>query len=169
STCATTAIGATSRRWRWPATATCGAANRSGWRLVSNPGFVVGLAAEARLARSPGWPIAIGGGTAGGARLAAERLVSDGVTALISFGLAGGLDPALRAGSLLVPGAIMMDGQRLPTDRTVSERLGGVSIPLLLGARDAVASAAAKAALFAATGAAAVDLESGAVACVAIE
>jgi len=137
------------------------------WRWGSDPGFVVGLAAEARLVRSLGWPVAIGGGTAGGARLAAERLVSGGITALISFGLAGGLDPALRPGSLLVPRTIITDGQRLPTDPGLSERLGGVSIPLLLGAWDVVTSAAAKAALFAATGAAAVDLESGAVARVA--
>jgi adenosylhomocysteine nucleosidase len=137
--------------------------------LGSDPGVVVGLAAEARLVRSLGWPVAIGGGTAGGAWLAAERLVSGGVTALISFGLAGGLDPALRAGSLLVPCAIITDGQRLPTDPRLSGRLGSVSIPLLLGARDVIAGVAAKAALFAATGAAAVDLESGAVARVAAE
>jgi adenosylhomocysteine nucleosidase len=138
-------------------------------RLGSDPGFVVGLAAEARLVRSLGWPVAIGGGTAGGARLAAERLVSGGITALISFGLAGGLDPALRAGRVLVPRAIITDEHRLPTDPALSERLGCVSIALLLGARDVVAGAAAKAALFAATGAAAVDLESGAVARVATE
>ena len=119
--------------------------------------------------RSLGWPVAIGGGTAGGAVLAAERLVSGGVTALISFGLAGGLDPALRAGSLLVPRAIVTNEQHLLTDPELSERLGGVSVPLLLGARDVVASVAAKRALFAATGAAAVDLESGAVAGVAAE
>jgi adenosylhomocysteine nucleosidase len=137
--------------------------------LDSDPGVVVGLAAEARLVRSLGWLVAIGGGTARGAGLAAERLVSGGVTAVISFGLAGGLDPALRAGSLLVPRAIMTDEQHLPTDPELSERLGCVSIPLLLGARDVVATAAAKARLFAATGAAAVDLESGAVARVATE
>jgi adenosylhomocysteine nucleosidase len=137
--------------------------------LGSDPGVVVGLAAEARLIRSLGWPVAIGGGTAGGARLAAERLVSGGVSALISFGLAGGLDPALRAGNLLVPRAIITDDQRLPTDPGLSEHLGGASIRLLLGARDVVAGAAAKAALFATTGAAAVDLESGPVACVATE
>jgi adenosylhomocysteine nucleosidase len=101
--------------------------------------------------------------------LAAERLVSDGVTALISFGFAGGLDPALRAGSLLVPRAIMTDEQRVLTDPELSERLGGASIPLLLDAPDVVATAAAKATLFAATEAAAVDLESGAVARVATE
>jgi adenosylhomocysteine nucleosidase len=137
--------------------------------LGSDPGFVVGLAAEARLVRSLGWPIAIGGGTAVGARAAAECLVRDGVGALISFGLAGGLDPALRAGSLLVPRAIITYGESLPTDQALSERLGGVSIAVLLGAEAVVTSAAAKATLFAATGAAAVDLESGAVARVATE
>ena len=131
------------------------------------PGLVVGLAAEARVARPLGWPIAIGGGTYAGALLAAERLVRSGVSALVSFGLAGGLDPALRPGALLIPHEVLTDGHRLPTDRALGRHLGTPSPIIMFGADSVVTSAAAKTALFAATRAAAVDLESGAVALVA--
>jgi adenosylhomocysteine nucleosidase len=131
--------------------------------------IVVGLAAEARIAQRLGLPVDIGGGTASGAQAAARRLVASGATGLISFGLAGGLDPALRAGVLLVPTAVWIDDRSVPTDPLLSQRLGGCSAGLLLGAGDVVATASAKAALFAATGAVAVDLESGAVARVAAE
>jgi adenosylhomocysteine nucleosidase len=130
---------------------------------------VVGLAAEARIAWRLGLPVAIGGGTASGAEAAARRLVLSGATGLISFGLAGGLDPALRAGALLVPTAVLVDGRSVPTDATLSRSLSDGVGGLLLGASDVVASTAAKRALFAATGAVAVDLESGAVARVAAE
>ena len=38
-----------------------------------------------------------------GRKTAARRLIDDGSDALVSFGLAGGLDPALRPGALIVP------------------------------------------------------------------
>ena len=66
-------------------------------------GIVVGLAAEARIARRLGWKVAIGGGAAAGAEAAARRLIDEGSDALVSFGLAGALDPALRPGALIVP------------------------------------------------------------------
>jgi adenosylhomocysteine nucleosidase len=130
---------------------------------------VVGLAAEARIAGRLGLPVAIGGGTASGAEVAARRLVAAGAAGLISFGLAGGLDPTLRAGALLVPAAVFVNGRSVPTNAALSRRLSDGVWGLLLGASDVVASVAAKRALFAATGAAAVDLESGAVARVAAE
>jgi adenosylhomocysteine nucleosidase len=127
------------------------------------------LAAEARLVRSLGWPIAVGGGTAEGARSVAERLVRDGVSALISFGLAGGLDPALPPGTILIPTGVMVDGDHFSTDPALRARLGDAVTDTLLAASEVVASASAKAALFAVTRAAAVDLESGAVARVAAQ
>jgi adenosylhomocysteine nucleosidase len=135
--------------------------------LDSELGLVVGLAAEARVARPLGWPIAIGGGTYAGALLAAERLVRSGVKALVSFGVAGGLDPALRPGTVLVPQMVLTDGRHVPTDPALNQRLGRQSEVILLGADRIVASAAAKTALFTATRAGAVDIESGAVALVA--
>ncbi len=127
-------------------------------------GVVVGLAAEARIARPLQAVVRIGGGTPAGAEMAAESLAAGGVVGLLSFGLAGGLDPALKPGDLLVPRAVRAFGQSWPADAGLLALLGGPTIELLLGEGAVVASAAAKRQLWQATGAAAVDLESGAVA-----
>ncbi len=137
--------------------------------MASEIGVVVGLEAEARLALPLGWTIAIGGGTVDGAQAAAELLVRNGARALIGFGLAGGLDPALRPGTRLIPREILTRGQRFATDQALSDRLGGFSASLMLGASRVIASAAGKRSLFTVTGAVAVDLESGAIARVAAE
>lgn len=98
---------------------------------------------------------------------AAARLVGDGATALVSFGLAGGLDPALRPGMVVVASVVLADGERLAADAALAARFGGVTGHVLLAGAAVVADAAAKQAMFAATGAQAVDLESGAVARIA--
>jgi adenosylhomocysteine nucleosidase len=108
-----------------------------------------------------------GGGLPAGAAEAARALVAQGVTALISFGLCGALDPALDPGALIVPRAVAAGGRAYTTDAALSVALGGWSAEMLLAGETAVAEPSAKAALFAATGAAAIDLESGAVAEVA--
>ena len=130
-------------------------------------GVVVGLAMEARPARPLGGVVATGGGTAAGAEAAAEELAAGGVTALLSFGLAGGLDPRLKPGHLLIPRTVLAAGQNFPTDPGLDRRLGGPTIELLLGETSVVASPEAKNRLWRTTGAAAVDLESGVVAQVA--
>jgi adenosylhomocysteine nucleosidase len=130
-------------------------------------GVVVGLAAEARIARRLGWQVAIGGGTAAGAAAAAWRLADAGANALVSFGLAGGLDPALRPGAVIVPEAVIVFGLRHPTDPELSRTLGGATADAVLGAGAPASSAAEKRCLHDRTAAAAIDLESGAVACVA--
>jgi adenosylhomocysteine nucleosidase len=132
--------------------------------LVSDIGVVVGMAAEARIARQLGWRIAVGGGTATGAERAARELIERGARALISLGLAGGLDPALRPGTVIVPSAVIDGEHRYPTDPRLSQILGGATPHLLLAAQTVVASAAEKRRLHGATGAAVIDLESGAVA-----
>ncbi len=127
-------------------------------------GIVVGLAAEARFARPLGGTVAAGGGIAEGARAAAERLLADGAEALVSFGLAGGLDPALRPGAILVPEAVLAAGRVWPVDPALARRLGPPDGRTILGGDRIVVTAAEKRRLHHATGAAAVDLESGAVA-----
>jgi adenosylhomocysteine nucleosidase len=129
-------------------------------------GIVVGLEAEARIARRFG-SVEIGGGLPAGAEAAAERLVAEGATALLSFGLAGGLDPALRAGALVMPATVLAGGRRYATNADLCRALGGVPAGLLLAEDDIVADAAQKRRLSADTEASAVDLESGAVAVVA--
>jgi adenosylhomocysteine nucleosidase len=132
-------------------------------------GIVVGLAAEARIARRLGHPVAIGGGGAAGAETAARRLVGDRVAGLLSFGLCGGLDPELRPGALLIPEAVLDGTTRHAANPAVAARFGGMTPHLLLGASQVAATATEKRRLRETTGADAVDLESGAVARVAAE
>ncbi|MDA8251572.1 MAG: hypothetical protein M0Z28_20720 [Rhodospirillales bacterium] len=136
------------------------------WCAPLMPGLVTGLQAEARLAARLGLARA-GGGLPAGAAAAAESLVGAGATALVSFGLCGGLDPALPAGSLLVPRRVLDGADDYATDPRLAAALGGWSCMALAAAAAPVASRAARQALFRASAAAGVDLESGAVARVA--
>lgn len=127
-------------------------------------GLIAGLLLEARIARPLGIAIAVGGGTAEGAERAAEQLAAGGVSALVSFGLAGGLDPRLRPGDRIVPRIVHAAGQDWPTDPALSELLGGVTVETLLSETRVVTCASAKRQLWLTTHAAAVDIESGAAA-----
>lgn len=135
----------------------------TGWCAAHRPGLVTGLTAEARIAAWLGTARA-GGGRSAGAEMAAERLAAEGATALVSFGLCGGLDPALPPGTLLVPQLVRDGPVERATDPGLAAALGGWSCAALVAATAPVAHRADKAALFTATGAAGVDLESGAVA-----
>ena len=108
-----------------------------------------------------------GGGTPAGAEAAAERLVARGATALVSFGLAGGLDPALLPGAVIVPAEVMEGGQRYRTDYALCARFGGQAPLRALAAPSILATQQEQRAAHDATLAVIVDLESGAVARVA--
>jgi len=129
-------------------------------------GFIVGMQSEARLLRPLGGaaPIAISGATREGARDAVELLIRAGATGLVSLGLAAGLDPAARAGDVVVPSRIVADGISYMPDLWLCARLGGVTAGGLLHSDVVVATAAEKQALHAATDCVALDMESGAVA-----
>jgi adenosylhomocysteine nucleosidase len=108
----------------------------------------------------------------------ARALVESGAGALVSWGMAGGLDPSLPAGTVFLPGEIVStDGTALttasPWRKRLSEAIGArheaspdrlVSEGRLLTSAKAVGSLADKATLFQQTGAAAVDMESLAIA-----
>lgn len=130
-------------------------------------GFVVGLTAEARIAVHCSDRVAAGGGTPAGAVEAARTLLADGAKALVSFGLAGGLDPEMRPGALLIPSRILHNGRAFAADLRLSQQFGGPTGHTLLAGAAVIADRAAKRALHENTGAHAVDLESGAVAEVA--
>jgi adenosylhomocysteine nucleosidase len=130
-------------------------------------GFVVGLAAEARIAARFGFPVQAGGGTPEGAEAAATRLVGQGATALVSFGLAGGLDPALRPGAVIIPSVVLADGVARHADALLAQRFGGLTVHTILAGSAVAVGAAEKRRLHAATQAHAIDLESGAVATIA--
>lgn len=127
----------------------------------------------ARLA--DGTLIAVSGMGAASAAASAAALLEAGAYALVSWGMAGGLDPALSAGDLCLPLRVIgQDGAEFPTHAAWRAQFAAAlpthcvatsgtlfTSPLPLGER------AAKAAAFRATGAAAVDMESAAVAAIA--
>jgi len=150
-------------------------------------GIVAALAAEARALGAP-WPGRSGSVTLpGGVRLAtsgvgcaaaarsAAALIDAGCGALASCGLAGGLDPSLAAGTLVVPEALIRSGgPALATSAPWRERIARalaaerpVAGGLLLTSERALETRAQKSHAFRDTGAAAVDMESYAVAEVA--
>ena len=76
----------------------------------------------------------------------AHRLAEAGVSALLSFGLAGGLDPALDAGRVVLPSEVISrEGARRPTcsewrrrlNRAIAELepVGGMPCSMQRGAR----------------------------------
>jgi adenosylhomocysteine nucleosidase len=128
------------------------------------PTIIVGMAAEARIARRLACPVVIGGGTAAGAETAVAAAVGDGASGLVSFGLAGGLSPALRPGAVLIPAAVLTRGERFACDPALAARFGAGDAAAILGVDTVVMTAAEKRRLWQQTGALAADLESGAVA-----
>jgi adenosylhomocysteine nucleosidase len=106
---------------------------------------------------------------------AAGALIDAGATALVSWGLAGGMDPRLQAGTICLPSVVVSrDGATFATDvhwreilaAAISHQVRVVSGTLLTSAV-AIEDVAAKAAAFAETGAVAVDMESAGVAQIA--
>jgi hopanoid-associated phosphorylase len=116
--------------------------------------------------------VAISGIGANAAREAAGLLAEQGAGALLSWGLAGGLDPGLVAGDLVLPCAVLSPrGARLMVTPEWHARLAAALTPALrfntgdlLTNPVAIDSSAAKAAAFRATSAVAVDMESFAIA-----
>ena len=152
-------------------------------------GVVAALASEAR-ALGPSMPrggdppiselalqgagslLALSGIGRAAAAAAAQALVDAGVSALMTFGMAGGLDPALKPGSVVIPRELISpDGARYAASRAWREQVAAavsalcaVSEGNLLTSTHAIQTPADKATAFRTTGAAAVDMESVAVA-----
>jgi adenosylhomocysteine nucleosidase len=154
---------------------------------LSRVGIVAALATEARaltssirhhrvpFALDDGSLLVISGIGGTAAAAAATALVKQGADALISFGLAGGLDPSLKAGSIFLPTEIFAaDGVRYSTSNAWRHRVAIALDPLkprtdgrLLSSVAAITAVEAKRATFRETGALAVDMESAAVAQIA--
>lgn len=119
--------------------------------------------------------LAVSGMGATQAAPAARRLVEAGASALMSFGLAGGLDPALDPGTVVLPSEVISrDGARFPTSAEWRRQLSlavaemtPVASGALLTSVQPIDLAELKAAAFRETGAVAVDMESASVAEVA--
>lgn len=140
-------------------------------------GVIAPLRAEAATAAAlerAGWRVVRSGTGPERARRATERLLAAGCTRLLVWGCAGGLDPALAPGALLLADAVVApDLRRDALDpewrRTLAARLpAGLAAQAgaIASVAAPVAAAAAKRALRERTGAAAVDMEAAAVAAV---
>jgi adenosylhomocysteine nucleosidase len=141
---------------------------------VSRPGVVTGFLFEgALIARSaahlpvPQRPLLFAAGAdADRAESGARALVEQGAEMLLSFGLAGGLDPILGPGTIIVGEQVVApDGVKLNVDPELMVKLSAALgneavIRPIASACQALTSSADKAALFQATGASAVDMES---------
>ncbi|MEM9169209.1 MAG: hypothetical protein AAGC56_06105 [Pseudomonadota bacterium] len=144
-------------------------------------GVVCGLQSEAAAVRAcaGSTPIRVGvsGARAAQARAIAEGFCADGAAAILSVGVSGGLDPALRPGALIVAARVASQGGDLydpawadltdaaiapHTDQhsTHGDASDAARVLCVYGSDVIVASPEEKAALFARYGAAAVDMES---------
>jgi len=111
------------------------------------------------------------------ARHAARELIAEGSTALLSFGVAGGLDPALRPGDVVVADRIIGPERSIleadPDWRDRLRRAIGDQIDIKVGSIASVdqplTNPQEKAALFGTAGAVALDMESFGVAQIAHE
>jgi nucleoside phosphorylase len=72
-------------------------------------GVVTGLKSEAKLIKGPGLACVSTGGQAREARRKIDRLIAEGATGLISFGIAGALSPELKAGDLVIADLVAND------------------------------------------------------------
>jgi hopanoid-associated phosphorylase len=124
---------------------------------------VVGMTREAKIIGDDA--VIIGGGDAEALAAKLEAELRQGRFAgVVSFGLCGALDPALKVGDLVVGDTVADPEGLFEADAAWAARIAAVLPGARLGrfarAEQPVATAADKAALRAATGAIAVDLES---------
>lgn len=132
-------------------------------------GVLVGMQSEAKLARHL-YPAAIeaSGATKEGAKAALHRLIAANVTSIVSFGFAAGLDPLIKAGTILLPNVIHVEGKDYLSDPALRLKLGSerskVKLGALLHSDEIITSAIEKQKLFEKTGCVSVDMESGIVA-----
>ena len=139
-------------------------------------GIVAALEMEGRWIRASEPLVEVCGGGEGRARASTLRLLERGATALVSWGVAGGLDPDLEPGTVVLPDVVDTNGSSHPVDVAWRDRLlmriqGRVAISTspLVHATHPITAPAEKTELHRQTGAVALDMESAAVAAVANE
>src|SRR5258708_10090338 len=131
---------------------------------------VAGLAFEARLAAAAGATVCHGRGLR--LRNSLASAVGEDCAGIISFGIAGGVDPRLRVGAPVVASAVVCGNDTLPTDGGWTSYLLRIfpdaHYAPILGVEEPLADPASKAVAFKRTGAAVVDMESHLVAAAAL-
>jgi hopanoid-associated phosphorylase len=130
---------------------------------------ITGLAQESRIAAGPGVShVVCSGSDPVRLRRQLSRLDASGLRAVISFGIAGGLDPSLHSGDVVVATAVMAEQGtwKVPpavvAAMTGRVRASGIAVAEgpLVGVDEPVLQPATKASMHAATDAIAVDMES---------
>jgi hopanoid-associated phosphorylase len=130
--------------------------------------IVTGLVQEARIAAGPGMAVICSSSDPNQLRALLTTLDPTSIRGVISFGVAGGLDPSLKTGDVVVATEVMagdtrwLAGLSLTEAQIASIGLGRRRVVrgLLAGVEELVAASTCKAALHSETGAAAVDMES---------
>lgn len=141
----------------------------AGGRVDPRPVLIVtGLVQEARIAAGPGMAVICSSSDPRQLRALLATLDPVSFRGVISFGVAGGLDPALKSGDIVVATEVMAGDARWLAGLALNDELvarlalgrrrvvrGG-----LAGVEQVIGARAGKAALWSETGAAAVDMES---------
>jgi len=130
---------------------------------------ITGLAQESRIAAGPGVShVVCSGSDPERLRTQLADLDASGLRAVISFGIAGGLDPLLQSGDVVVATAVLADAGAWKVPPSVVEAMAGrvrasgiaVTEGPLVGVEEPVLLPATKASMREATDAIAVDMES---------
>lgn len=130
--------------------------------------IITGLVQEARIAAGPGMAVICSSSDPNQLRALLTTLDPASIRGVISFGVAGGLDPSLKSGDIVVATEVMAGDTRWLAGLSISEaQIAGIALGrrrvvrgLLAGVEEVVAASDCKAALHLETGAAAVDMES---------
>ncbi len=127
-------------------------------------GIITGMTSEARIFGADALAISAGG-DATATRQGIAALIERGADRLVSFGIAGALDPALRPGDLVIGAAVRTaQGDRLPVDQKwlayLTTHIAAARVADVVGRTTIAATVADKAMLHRDTGAACVDQES---------
>ena len=130
--------------------------------------IVTGLVQEARIAAGPGMTVICSSSDPQQLRSLLTLFDPSTIRGVISFGVAGGLDPALKSGDVVVATEVLsgdtrwLAGLPLNEDLIASVASGRRRVVRggLAGVEQVIAARAGKAALWSKTGAAAVDMES---------
>lgn len=130
--------------------------------------IVTGLVQEAKIAAGPGMTVICSSSDPQQLRILLADFDHTSIRGVISFGVAGGLDPALRSGDVVIATDVMAGMGRWVAAEALSEELiAGAGLGRqrvvrggLAGVEKVVTGQVGKAALRSETGAAAVDMES---------
>jgi adenosylhomocysteine nucleosidase len=144
-------------------------AGLSGDKIDRRPILIVtGLVQEARIAAGPGMAVVCSASDPQQLRALLTVFDPETIRGVVSFGVAGGLDPSLKSGDVVVATEVVagdarwLAGVSLSEQQIASIALGRRRVVRggLAGAEEMIAGQSCKAALHSETGALAVDMES---------